>query len=128
MGESSLMFAYVRLCSPNGKKNIGGAGRGHRGCGARPPLGMQNARQTDHGGSRLRQIKANQGQSRSIKGSAARTSRSTTGAARYLSLVPLGVLGGAARGQGVEAERVSKFLTVRNLISPSSATSSEIRS
>ncbi len=108
------MFAYVRLCSPNGKKNverkpngkrpeatedtevtedtgfgendgdredastlrsratagdglppglgnrpIEGAARGHLGAAHGHQWELQNARQADHGGSRLRQIKAN---------------------------------------------------------------------
>jgi hypothetical protein len=33
----SPMFAYVRLCSLNGKKNVEGATRGHRGLGENRP-------------------------------------------------------------------------------------------
>ena len=34
--QSSLMFAYVRVCSLNGRKNIAGAARGH--CASRPSV------------------------------------------------------------------------------------------
>ncbi len=55
----SPMFAYVRLCSLDRKKNVEGAARGHRGCCARPLLG--NAKCTTDGSRqiKIRQIKAN---------------------------------------------------------------------
>ncbi len=40
-GESSLMFAYVRLCSLIGRKNVEGAARGHWGSAGRKNAGCR---------------------------------------------------------------------------------------
>jgi hypothetical protein len=75
----------------------------------------------------LKAAEGEQGNLRQMKRGAVRTRRPTTGVARDLFLVPPGRFLGAWLGSVVDAERVSKCLTVRDLICPWGGMSSRDR-